>query len=424
MSRSQKLKQIIKWILQRLIQVGLLVIVILIGGAIADGYDIPPILILVGIVALIWLIMSILYAMRITKFASYSDEAGTIVPGKTPWDWMQLLLVPVLLAVGGFFLSSTVQQGQQLQAEKQQETDREIAADNLHEVALQNYLDKMTDLLLHESLSDGNSSEAKTVARVRTLTVLRGLDGLRRGEVIQFLYESRLINGDTPTIRLEAAILIDASLELADLHGANLEKANLEKANFERADISEANLSGANLLEADLTGADITGTNFTKANLVGMKIYIATLKGSNFLGADLRGARLAEAHLDGDFTGALLSNAYLPLAHLDGAYLPLAHLDGAYLYRATLMGTHLERADIKNTNLESTMLMGAHLERADIRGAHLAWANLVGADLSGADLSGAQNVTVSQLASAKLDENTTLPSGKKYDPAMPLADQL
>jgi ABC-type nickel/cobalt efflux system permease component RcnA len=105
---------------------------------------------------------------------------------KTLWDWMQILLVPLMLAIGGFWFSQ-VQKSRDERAAAQRDktereataqrdkTEREIAADNQHEAALQAYLDKMSELLLKEKLRDSaEEDEIRKIARVWTLAVLRG----------------------------------------------------------------------------------------------------------------------------------------------------------------------------------------------------------------------------------------------------------
>lgn len=77
---------------------------------------------------------------------------------------------------------------------------------------------------------------------------------------------------------------------------------------------------------------------------------------------------------------------------------------------AGLIGARLREADLRGADLR-----GAHLIAADLRGADLRAADLLGvdfrdADLSGADLTGSIFLTPSQLASARGDAGTRLPS--------------
>jgi Pentapeptide repeats (8 copies) len=127
------------------------------------------------------------------------------------------------------------------------------------EAALQAYIDKMSELLLKEHLgceltSKGKltpeEEEARKIARVRTLTVLPRLDANRKRSVLQFLYESHLIDKDKRII---------------DLHGADLSVAYLFAANLSGADLSEAELNGANLITSHLSGVKVTEEQLKQA---------------------------------------------------------------------------------------------------------------------------------------------------------------
>src|SRR6266849_6202285 len=72
---------------------------------------------------------------------------GNNKSGKTLWDWMQLLLIPVVLAVAGFWFNHRERKAAELRAENDRkaaelraEADREISFDNQHEAALQAYI--------------------------------------------------------------------------------------------------------------------------------------------------------------------------------------------------------------------------------------------------------------------------------------------
>jgi len=119
--------------------------------------------------------------------------------GKTLWDWMQLLIIPAVLAVAGYVINLTISRGEQAATEqraqsereateKRAETERKIADDNQRETALKEYIDKMSELFLHEDLLGSDpKKEVRETARIQTLTVLNRLDGKRKGSVLQFL---------------------------------------------------------------------------------------------------------------------------------------------------------------------------------------------------------------------------------------------
>jgi uncharacterized protein YjbI with pentapeptide repeats len=216
--------------------------------------------------------------------------------GKTLWDWLQLLgVLAIPLVVAGATLVFSIQQANLAQqqhatdqkiANQQREADQQRALDQQEAMILQTYLDNIQDLLLNHHLANSKSGDnVATLARARTLTALRGLDQLRKGRLIQFLYEAKLIGFlDNNTGKIFTRIIdlygIDLSfadlsftnlygidLSFADLHGANLRSANLHQASFYLADLSVADLSFAYLHGADLTAADLSGTNLSGADL-------------------------------------------------------------------------------------------------------------------------------------------------------------
>jgi uncharacterized protein YjbI with pentapeptide repeats len=174
--------------------------------------------------------------------------------GKTLWDWLQLLIIPAVIAVGGYLFNYTTTRAEQRNTQVRDQSEQAIASDNQREAALQAYIDNMSELLLHEKLREsGGDDEVRKIARVRTLTVLPRLDANRKGSVLQFLHESSIIHKDKQIIDLR-----DADLSGANLSDAILSDANLSGAKLTDANLNEADLSGANLLNADLSEAKVT----------------------------------------------------------------------------------------------------------------------------------------------------------------------
>src|SRR6266567_737136 len=185
--------------------------------------------------------------------------------GRTIYDWLQLLIIPAVLAVGGYLFNYTTGR-----------TEREIASDRQREEALQAYIDNMSALLLEKNLrKSGEYDEVRTIARVRTLTVLPRLDPKRKGSVLLFLAESGLIDIGGPIIDLYRADLSrvqlykpwlnEVNLSETNLSEADLYEADLFAANLSKADLHEAHLVGANLVYADLSGAIVTTEQLDKA---------------------------------------------------------------------------------------------------------------------------------------------------------------
>ncbi len=315
-------------------------------------------------------------------------------PAKTLWDWMQLLIVPLVLAVGVIIINHVLDRNSRYRAEDRRREDE-----------LQAYFDKMSELLLKEHLRKSNAdAEVRDIAQARTLAVLERFDAPRRESVIKFLYGSGLIKNDVDNAIID---LKGANLSRIDLRWTDLSKIDLHGTNLSYADLRMADLSGANLSEAILyrtkgraailNRAILNRAILTKAALSYARLSGANLSNAKLSGADLRFAYLGEDH-DGNIT--ILENADLSNADLSGgwwfsgigadlhrAHMRKANLRGANLRRTILEETYLGQAKLDGTDLHwSTRLKGAILSGLDLRGANLWGLDLSETDLSEADL--------------------------------------
>jgi uncharacterized protein YjbI with pentapeptide repeats len=173
-------------------------------------------------------------------------------------------------------------EGRELEDQRARE-GRELEAQRANEAALRNYFEDVGKLLIEKPLRQTSpGDDLSTVVRAQTLSVLEGLDPERKRILLQFLYESGLINKEKPVV---------------DLLMANLRMANLGGAFLNRADLSGTYLSGSNLHFANLNGADLSGANLRNANLSGAYLARADLHNAYLGAANLSGASLTEADL-------------------------------------------------------------------------------------------------------------------------------
>jgi uncharacterized protein YjbI with pentapeptide repeats len=282
---------------------------------------------------------------------------------KTLWDWLELLIIPIVLTIGGFTFDQLQTNREENRAEQRTASEQAIATDNQREGALQSYFDNISELLLDKNLRTSQANpEIRSVARTRTLSTLRRLDGERKGILTQALHEAELISKSLPLISLQRADLSDANLSLANLSLANLAGADLSDAN-----LAGANLAGADLSDANLAGADLTYTNLSDANFTYTNLSDANLAGANLTHAKLAGANLADANLaDAILADAILSDANLARANLSGADLSDANLAGAYLSRAILSGAILAGAILSEDARDSADLTLEQLKQVQI----------------------------------------------------------
>jgi uncharacterized protein YjbI with pentapeptide repeats len=323
------------------------------------------------------------------------------------WEWVGVLIIPVVLAAGAALLTNA-------------QTQREVAAAHLRaqDEALQQYLDQVSNLLaerenprkptnshpvsklmqaldqvsnLFGEREDGgkpaDSQLFSKLVQARTLALLLKLDADRKREPLKLIAQLELINRDNPLLSLK-----NAGFEGADLHEVTLFKVCLREA-----DLRTADLTGADLGQSDLRQADLRGTNLTRAVLT--NAYLAE---ANLLPYDrLNPAQLNRPHL---LNGADASNVdkknRLDLRKLNDLHLTVATLAEANLQGADLSGALLYRANLADADLTGTTLTDADLRRADLRRA---------------DLSGAEGVTEEQLEQAESLQGVTMPNGEKYE---------
>lgn len=220
--------------------------------------------------------------------------------GKTTWDWLDLLGVPLTLAILGYILqqqernrAETLKEQERERAEKLSREQREIAANEAKEEILQVYFDRLSTLLVDKNIlaiaakvyppSEKRGDDqpeititpeerelldsAVDVIRARTLSILRRFEGdaERKTSVIRFLLEAEVI-GKTK-LDLSGADLSGADLRGADLRGAKLFNADLRGIKFHRAYLCEADLYRANLGEGKFHKANLIKANLGEANL-------------------------------------------------------------------------------------------------------------------------------------------------------------
>lgn len=267
----------------------------------------------------ILLASGLLYGLLQLILSGYS-VTWTGFQTKTLWDWMELLIIPIVLALGAFALNRSERTVERENANNRADLEREIAKDRQQEAALQTYFGRISELLINEKLRTAKQKEVRDIARTWTLTALRGLDATRKGLVVRFLHEAGLIYKEKYNVDLRGADLRGADLHVAILdnayiHDVYLQGANLQDAILKDADMRRTFLNGANLTRTFLAGANLQGVVLKDA-----AAQSASLEGSSLEWADLQNINLQHANLVGTkLTGAIMDSANLAGANLKGA---------------------------------------------------------------------------------------------------------
>jgi uncharacterized protein YjbI with pentapeptide repeats len=244
---------------------------------------------------------------------------------KTGWDWMELFIVPLVLAAGAFWFNS-----EQTARQQEQEENRaaaQVASDDLRaqEERLQAYLENMGNLLIDEDLLNSEEDdETRYLARARTLAVLREADEDQKRTIVSFLAESGLAGGRgsaDPVVSLANADLAGTDLHVVDyMQGADLTEADLSNTwvmqELDGARLIRSQLDGADLPEVILRSAYLNDADLSNANLKRADLREADLEDANLEGADLSGADLEGA------TGVTVEELEEQAASLEAATMP------------------------------------------------------------------------------------------------------
>lgn len=255
-------------------------------GLINDGYgfvtDMPW---LRGILPLLLLLLIIANVAIVSNWISNFKWSG--FQKKSFWDWLQLLIVPLMLALGAFYLNSAADF-----------RDYQIAQERKQQEVLTDYFSKMQGLIVETKKIKETSGytklhpkdeaarllpEFRSTAQALTLSVLEQLDGKRKGKVIIYLAESQLItaNNDNQSSRPEIK-----------LDGANLQKLELKDQVF-----SYINIAGADMTSTELSDILISDSDLSRVNLTEAVLQDVTFKNSNLSGVNLDGASLTNTNI-------------------------------------------------------------------------------------------------------------------------------
>jgi hypothetical protein len=182
--------------------------------------------------------------------------------GMTVRNWLEILIVPMVLV--GIGLLFEMQQAER--EDRRADAEQELAEQRAKDEALQAYLNqKMSTLLIEKDLrSSAEDSEVRSLARVRTLTVLRRLDPGRKADVMYFLMEAELIQrveGSGPIIKLAGA----------DLSGTDLSAVQVSIIHDKFYNVTR----GVSLVGADLRAADLSGANLNEAQITDQMLFAA-----------------------------------------------------------------------------------------------------------------------------------------------------
>jgi hypothetical protein len=286
---------------------------------------------------------------------------GSGFSGASLWDWLDLLIVPLILGIGGIWFqrAQRIRELESQESARQRELEMETRRREREQIteekraqdaALQAYLEQIGRLLIRVDLRADAAGGIATLARAYTLTALERVGSTHKRSIVRFLFEAGLISAP----------------------GERVGEGGSAVVHLFEADLSEASLSGMRL-----AGIRLGGTNLRKADL--SNTHLANLVPKRPLSpGDAPG--VAEGKVS---AGDALMN-------------PLKYMDIS-VYTPTDFST-FDEADLRGADLRDSMMAYCSFRKAKLRGA----------DLRGANLRASRFLAPTELKKAIGDQNTLI----------------
>ncbi|HLW41163.1 MAG TPA: hypothetical protein VKY82_02195 [Flavobacterium sp.] len=157
-----------------------------------------------------------------TGFSEYNT-----INYRTLWDWLDLIIIPGSIGLFAWIFTSY-----------EKDKNKRIENEKFKDVTLNSFLKVMAELIINNDLPGTPNPKSLAIAKTRMNIALDHLDGARKGQVLQFLYQSDLIDKN-PNLKLLGANFNDSII-----NNLVLIDAEIKGAHFERASLLETNLNG------------------------------------------------------------------------------------------------------------------------------------------------------------------------------------
>jgi len=223
-------------------------------------------------------------------FAPYDATKNGPEPKKL-WDWLDLLIVPISIATIGWIYK-----------EYEKSKDEKKDFENKQNETLDSYFRVISDLIIKSNLLDIDlNKESKIIARTRTIVAIESLSDERKGQVLQFLHESKLINKDI----IE---LLGANFKSAEVSGIVLKDTIIKGVYFcnskfirtylDRSVFSACDFTFTDFTDSSMRNTDLSYTKLINCKLVNIDLTTVEFEGADLTGADLTGSTILQKQLD------------------------------------------------------------------------------------------------------------------------------
>jgi uncharacterized protein YjbI with pentapeptide repeats len=242
-----------------------------------------------------------------------------------------------------------------------------IAINQYQDVIFKDYIKEIGDIMKENNGSLTSNRLTVALARVKTLIVLRQLDGSRQAHVVRFLYETaKLSDKDEP---------IAVVLKTAELTNVNFQQitwsGKIENMSF--PDISLRNCTFGERTKisfVNFTSTHFHYVNFSSTRLIGVDFSFTNFRYGNFLSATI---------VNANFSSIMMSTSNFSMANIRNISFSFA----------TLWTTKFSSSVIRNMNFSSASLGTINFSLAQINTVTFSFAKLGAVNFSSAKLNDA-----------------------------------
>ncbi|CAF2109632.1 unnamed protein product [Rotaria magnacalcarata] len=315
--------------------------------------------------------------------------------------FMSSLLLP--LALGVFTVIITFQQ--QNAAKQQRDEDRkssELQREQEKSLEEQRYKNEALDTFIKDMgklLKENNgfltaNRVTATLARVKTLNILRELDAQRNMRVIRFLYEANQlaeVDGHSP-LDLSAA-------ELRDMNFRRLSIIKMKITNLSLTGVflSNATFAGVDMEYVDFATNQFDNVNFFSDYINNVSFSFTRLNNSNFSYGKFRNANFLFSSLfNVNFSFSALINTHLPSTQIEHGNFSFTQLFNVSFSSAQLDHINFSFAQFYHVDFSSCLLANISFSHARFVDVNFSSATLQNVDFSYA------NINYADFSSAQL----------------------
>lgn len=277
-------------------------------------------------------------------------------PGKYLWDWLEIIIVPLVLTLIGVYFNA---RQKKVEIENATETEKRRTIQNQikeQESELSRYFEKINDLILRDGLAKESASlEVKSIARSMTTEIFQRISIEYAPKVINYLYENHLIGKENCKVNLSGVALARIDLSERNLNNVNLSGIKIYAGNLSGTDFSNSNLSDAVLFECNLRNSKFTNTDITATDLKNCNLVLADFRNAQGSRADFSYTHMYETV----FENANLHKSEYFQSRMIQVNFQKANLSGAIFSQATIWDCFMKETNLQDTNISFAYISGS-----------------------------------------------------------------